>query len=183
MPTSPRRKPQRPKPGVTPDAEATRDGRLAHPQRLAFALTLVAPARGAAKRWTEARDLIMAKWGVCETQAALDIRRAYASIQERVTADMPTLAARVRDRLEAVALAAEADGDWAAASGALHKLGKLSGMEEGSSEDSLVKKLGDAALDAALRQAIAERMENMSEAEFADLQERRAAKAAGTEDR
>lgn len=121
----------------------------------------------------------MAKWGVCETQAALDIRRAYASIQERVTTDMPTLAARVRDRLEAVALSAEADGDWAAAAGALHKLGKLSGMEEGGNEDSLVKKLGDAALDAAINQAVAAKIEAMSEAEFADLQARRAAKAPG----
>lgn len=172
-----RRKPQRRKPGVTPDAIETGEDRLALPQRLAFALSLVSPATGAAKRWTEARDLIMERWGIGERQAALDIRRAYLAIQERVNADMPTLAARVRDRLEAVALAAEEHGDWAAAAGALHKLGKLSGMEEGASEDSLVKKLSDAALEAAIRQAVAERVERLSDAEFEDLAKRRAARA------
>lgn len=105
--------------------------------------------------------------------SADDLRRAYDVVRERIAAtDYPTI---IRNEMEAIARTAAADGDKATASITWYRLGRFAGMEE--SEDSLVKKLSDAALEAAIKQAAAATVEGMSEAEFEDLKQRRAAKA------
>ena len=130
--------------------------------------------------YVEAQEALCLEFSISMSTAALDLKKAYAVIRDRLEA--MDLGSTIKTEMESLARESRAKGDNHGASLTWFRLGKLAGLGE-DNEESLVAKLGPAALDAAIRQAVAERVENMSEAEFADLQERRAAKAAGTEDR
>jgi hypothetical protein len=150
------------------------------PTRLDRALYLLTPRRDGDKvipgcSYVEAQEALAREFGIHKSTAADDLRRAYDVVRDRIAAtDYPSV---IRSEMETIARGAAANGDNATASITWYRLGRFAGMEE--SEDSLVKKLSDAALEAAIKQAVAEKIEGMSEAEFADLQQRRAAKAGG----
>lgn len=127
--------------------------------------------------YVEAQEALCKEFGIAMSTAATDLKKAYAVIKDRLEA--MDLGSTIKTEMESIAREARAKGDNHGASLTWFRLGKLAGLGE-DNEDSLVKKLGDAALDAAINQAVAARIEAMSEAEFADLQARRAAKALGT---
>lgn len=126
--------------------------------------------------YTVTRDKLMAEFTVSDTTAERDLANAQGIIRDRVAAtDFASLA-----RLELQYLASRATergevGDWAVAKGAWEKLGRWAGLE-GAGESGVLGKLTDAALNAAIENAVKERMLAMTDEQIAELQQQRAAK-------
>lgn len=141
------------------------------PHRLTRALQLLTPSEGQpGKAYAEAQHALVREFGIAMSTAAEDLRRAYEVIRARLQAtDLPSV---IRTEMEALARDAHANGDRGVASVTWFRLGRLSGMTD-ESESSLVQKLSDAALDAAIGQAVAERIERMDESQLEELLRRK----------
>jgi len=104
------------------------------PQRLLFALERI-DADG--MRYTAVRRAIIQKFGVSDSTAETDIKRAYDVIAQAAAAEAPQLAARVTAKLWDVAMKAEAaadstvglpgGGNYGPCIAALSQLAKISG--------------------------------------------------------
>lgn len=115
----------------------------------------------------------MREFDIGETAAEGDLAKAYEVMRGEIAkTDYPTV---IRSEMETLAKQAAQAGDWSAASATYARLGKWSGME--GDESSLLGKLTDAALDAAIKNAVASEIENMPDDKLAELLAKRKAKA------
>jgi hypothetical protein len=179
----PRKKTQQVGPTATPTGGSggSENALLTAPNRTFYALDLLMPQtepyRPGHSYSFVLRDL-MAKFGISETQAERDIAKAYEVIRKRVAATDYAALCRVELTHLAKRAAERGDvGDWSVAMGAWERLGKWAGLEQ-NDEDSLVKKLSDAALEVAIKSAAKDAMASMSDEEFEALAKARKERSA-----
>lgn len=152
---------------------------LSAPNRTFYALDLLMPQENrAGHSYSQVLKALMSEFEISESQAERDIAKAYDIIRRRVAnTDFATMVKVELARLAERAAERGDVGDWSVAKGAWERLGKWAGLEQGD-EESLAKKLTDAALDIAIKQAMEERIAGMTDEEFEALAKRRKEKAA-----
>jgi hypothetical protein len=170
--------PPRKKPQVTAPATADvgshgqENALLTAPNRTFYALDLLMPQEEPYRpghSYSYVRAELISKFDVSDTTAERDIANAYEIIRKRVAATDYASLCRVELTHLAKRAAERGDvGDWSVAKGAWERLGKWAGLEQ-NDEDSLVKKLSDAALEVAIKSAAKEAMSSMSDEEFEAL--------------
>jgi hypothetical protein len=155
------------------------------PHRVQRALDLLRPKRQRGKEgevrkyrpgynYNEVKSRLMREFDIGETAAEGDLAKAYEVLRAEIAkTDYPTT---IRTEMEALARQASQAGDHASAGAAWARLGKWSGME-GDGEAGTLGKLADAALEAAIKQAVESEVVGMDEERFAALVAKRAEKA------
>lgn len=154
------------------------------PQRVVRALELIRPKLKSGRlirpglSYNRARDRLMREFDISDTTAERDMAAAYGIVKGEIErTDYPSVVRAEMEMLAKLAVHRGGKGDYAVARAALSQLGKWSGMEDGD-EDSLVKKLSDAALEVAIKSAAKEAMASMSDEEFEALAKQRKERAA-----
>jgi hypothetical protein len=137
-------------------------------ERVAYALSLVdAPE---VKPYRDRQAAIAKRFRVSMSTAAEDIKRAAAIIDQRIRDIAPHAAGLAWAGMERVTLKAEKAGKFEVALTGWWRIWQIA---SGSTEESQARKLTDAALDAAIRQAAAAHVERMTPTELEDLLRRK----------
>lgn len=130
--------------------------------------------RGAYPTDTDVLRGLVRTWKIDYSLALLVLQRAKEQIAARVTALSSTMGQNVIAELQENIQEARRVGDLATAGRCLIALGRFAGLDQPQvTADQQVKQLSDAALEAALKASLANKLEGMSEDEFEELRRRR----------